>query len=154
MKDILKKAIIPIFLSIICGGICGRMVYKIYLGDSEMSLSGNVIYLVQNGAYSSYDNMKINTVGYNYVYFEEDNLYKTVIGVTKNKNNIEKIKNFYSGDVVINEYYIDNIELNNKLNEYDDILLKETNEDNIKNIIVEMLNLYKDDKSTKLIKIS
>jgi len=44
MKEILKKAMIPIFLSIICGAICGQVVYKIYLGDAELALGDNLIH--------------------------------------------------------------------------------------------------------------
>ena len=79
MKLILKKAVIPIFLSIIFGGICGRVVYKIYLGNTDLAFDNNLIYLVQNGTYSTYDNMRANTVGYDYVYYEENNSYNTNI---------------------------------------------------------------------------
>ena len=47
MKDILKKALVPIFLSIICGFLCSRVVYKIYLGDTNLAYDGNLIYLIQ-----------------------------------------------------------------------------------------------------------
>ena len=95
MKDILKKALVPIFLSIICGFLCARVVYKIYLGDTNLAYDGNLIYLIQSGAYSTYDSMRANTISYDYVYYEEDELFKTVIGVTKNKSNIDKIKKVY-----------------------------------------------------------
>jgi len=154
MKSILKKAMIPIFLSIICGALCGRVVYKIYLGDTEVTFGGNLIYLVQSGAYSSYDNMRANTIGYDYVYYEEDNLYKTIIGVTKNKDNIEKIKEAYKGEVTINEYYNEDEILNKKLNEFDNLLIKEDDSEKIKEIIIEMLNLYKGENGIKLTKVS
>lgn len=154
MKEILKKAMIPIFLSIICGCICGRVVYKIYLGENELAYNGNLIYLVQSGAYSTYDNMRANTIGYDYVYYEEDNLYKTVIGITKNKKNIDKIKEVYDGDVIVTEYYIEDAVLNNKIVEYDNILLKEKENIKIKDIVIKMLNLYKENNDIKLIKIS
>lgn len=154
MKQILKKAIIPIFLSIICGFLCGRMVYKIYLGNNDLSYDKNLIYLIQSGAYSTYDNMRANTIGNNYVYYQEDELYKTIIGITKNKKNIEKIKKIYNGEVIINEYYSNDQILNNKIIEYDNQLLKEENNEKIKEIVLEVLNLYKGEVDTKLIKIS
>ena len=154
MKAIIKKAMIPIFLSIICGCICGRVVYKIYLGDNELAYDGNLIYLVQSGAYSSYDSMRTNTIGYDYVYYEEDELFKTVIGITKNSNNIEKIKKVYGGEIIINEYYIEDPKLNSKIIEYDSMLSKEEDNNKIKDIVIEMLNLYKGENNIKLIKIS
>ena len=154
MKEILKKAMMPVFLSIICGSICGRVVYKIYLGNNNFSYDGNLIYLIQSGAYSTYDSMRANTIGYDYVYYEEDDLFKTVIGITKNMENIEKIKKVYDGEIIISEYYTNNKELNNKIMEYDRLLLKEEDTVKVKEIIINMLNLYKDKNDTKLIKIS
>lgn len=154
MKEILKKAMIPIFLSIICGCICGKVVYKIYLGNTEFAYDGNLIYLIQSGAYSSYDNMRANTIGYDYIYYEEDNLFKTVIGITKNKENIDKIKKIYTGEVIVSSYYSEDSELNSKIIEYDNMLSSEEDDDKIKEIIIEMLNLYKGENDIKLIKVS
>jgi len=154
MKEILKKAMIPIFLSVICGCICGRVVYKIYLGNIDLSYDYNLIYLIQSGAYSNYNSMRANTIGYNYVYYEEDNLFKTIIGITKNKENIEKIKEIYDEDVIITEYYIKDKKINNKIIEYDNLLLKEENSDKIKEIVSKTLSLYKNELNTKLIKVS
>lgn len=154
MKEILKRAMIPVFLSIILGGICGRVVYKIYLDDSGLGYDDNIIYLIQSGEYSSYDNMRADTVGYDYVYYEEDKLYKTVIGITKNKDNIDKIKNVYDGEVSVFKYYTDDILLNKELTNYDNILQSEEDNDKIMEIVVKMLNLYKDNSDAKLIKVS
>lgn len=154
MKEILRKAMIPIFLSIICGCICGRVVYKIYLGNVDLAYDGNSIYLIQSGAYSDYNSMRANTIGYNYVYYEEDDLFKTIIGITKNKENIEKIKQIYDKDVIVTEYYINDKNTNNKIIEYDNLLLKEENSDKIKEIISKTLSLYKNEINTKLIKVS
>ena len=154
MKEILKKAMIPIFLSIICGCISGRVVYKIYIGNNNLAYDGNLIYLIQSGAYSSYDSMRANTIGYDYAYYEEDNLFKTIIGITKNIENIEKIKMVYGKEIIISEYYSDDRKLNDKLIEYDNLLKREEDSQIIKEIIIEMLNLYKKENDTKLIKIS
>lgn len=154
MKSILKKAVVPIFLSIVCGSLCGRVVYGIYLGDDNLSFNNNLIYLIQSGAYSSYDNMRANTIGYDYVYYEEDDLYKTVIGVTKNMDNVEKIKKIYGREVIVSEYYSNDNNLNYLLSQYDYNLLNETDDTKIKEIVIEMLNLYKEEDTGKLIKVS
>ena len=154
MKIILKKVILPVFLSVLCGALCGKTIYNIYLNNNELVFDNNVVYLIQAGAYSSYDNMRINTLGYDYVYYEEDDLFKTIIGITKNKENIEKIKNIYGKEIIVNEYYTEDKGLNSKINQYDELLLSETDNDKIKQIIIDMLNLYKDNKNNKLIKVS
>ena len=154
MKELLKKAMMPIFLSIFLGSICGKLVYKIYLGNNEFGLRENIIYLIQSGAYSSYDNMRANTIGYNYIYYEENDLYKTIIGVTKDKNNIEKIKKTYGKEVIVNEYYTEDKKLNDEIDRLDVYLSNEEDVEKIQKIIIDMLNLYNSDNNMKLTKVS
>ena len=137
-----KKVVIPVFISISCGAICGKIVYNIY-AENDTLLANNTMYLLQAGAYSSYDNMRANTMGNNYVYYEDDGLYKAIIGITSSYDNIEKIKNSYDGEVIVNEYYLNDVELSNKIYELDKKLNKEENTDNIREIINSMLELYK-----------
>ena len=149
----LKKIMIPIFLSIACGAICGKIVYNIYDKKLYNELSAEEIYLIQAGAYSNYDNMVSNTFLSNYVYYEdEDGLYKSIIGLTEDYNNIEKIKSTYKDDVVIRKYYSKDKELNKKIKEYDKKIKNTNDEKEIKQIISEMLSLYKD-KNTILVQI-
>ena len=139
-----KKVVIPVFISILCGGICGKIVYNIY-DENDTFLTNNTMYLLQAGAYSSYDNMRANTMGNNYVYYEDDGLYKAIIGITSSYDNIEKIKNAYNGEVIVNEYYLNDIELSNKISKLDKELSKEEDSNNIKEIINSMLALYKEE---------
>ena len=152
MKKKLLKVLSPLFLSVICGVICGRLVYGIYDKKLETDLNGEKIYLIQSGAYSTYDKMVDHTLLSNYVYYEDEGLYKSIIGITNNYDNIDKIKNTYNSDVLVKEYYSKDKELNDKIKEYD-ILINNTSDDKeIKRIISEVLALYKD-RNTTLIEI-
>lgn len=154
MKKKLKKALISIFLSIVCGAICGKLVYGIYDKKIADDLTGERIYLIQSGAYSSYDSMVSNVLMSNYVYYEDtDGLYKSIIALTEDYNNIEKIKNTYSDNVLITEYYSKDNELNQKIKEYDLQLKMATDKEQIQEIIEKMLALYKD-KNTTLTQIT
>lgn len=151
MRKKLKKVLIPIFLSVICGAICGRLVYQIYDKKLDDDLKGEKIYLIQAGAYSTYDNMVSNTSVNHYVYYEdEDGLFKSIIGLTECYDNIEKIKNTYTGEVLVSEYYSKDKELNLKIKEYDKKITKSTTDEEVKEIVLEMLTLYKDNDSTLL----
>ena len=153
MKKKLKKVLFPCFLSVICGAICGRLVYSIYDKKLDEDLNIKKIYLIQSGAYSTYDNMLNQTLLSNYVYYEDDDgLYKSIVGITEDYNNIEKIKNTYKADVLISEYYSDDKELNQKLKEYDQKIKQTNDEKQIKQLVAEMLALYKD-KNTTLIQM-
>ena len=148
MKKKLLKVLFPLFLSTICGVICGRLVYGIYDKKLEADVNGEKIYLIQSGAYSTYDKMVDYTLLSNYVYYEDDGLYKSIIGITENYDNIEKIKNTYNSNVIVKEYYSKDKKLNDKIKEYD-ILIKNTNDNTeIKKIISEVLALYKDNNAT------
>jgi len=150
----IKRGLIPIFLAVICGGICGKLVCSIYIDKASSKLENTKIYLVQAGAYSTYDNMVNNTNVGNYVYYEDDDgLYKTIIGMSLDYDNIEKIKSTYSGDVIVSEYYSMNNELNKKIEEYDKKISKLDNKNDIKDVVLEMLTLYKDNDESTLIKI-
>lgn len=148
MKKKLLKVVFPLFLSLVFGVICGRLVYGIYDKKLEADVNGEKIYLIQSGAYSTYDKMVDYTLLSNYVYYEDDGLYKSIIGITENYDNIEKIKNTYNSNVIVKEYYSKDKKLNDKIKEYD-ILIKNTNDNTeIKKIISEVLALYKDNNAT------
>ena len=138
----------PIILSVLCGAICGKIVYGIYDQKLETDLIGEKIYLIQAGAYSTYDNMVQNTSVHNYIYYEDDGLFKSIIGLTESYDNVEKIKKTYSGEVIVSEYYSKDYELNQKIKEYDQKILESTTNEEVQKIVLEMLTLYKDTEST------
>ena len=149
MKNKLKKVVMPCLLSIICGSICGKLVYGIYDKEIETDIYGEKIYLIQAGAYSDYDNMVKNTSLNNYVYYKDDDgLFKSVVGLTENKDNIEKIKTTYSKEVIISEYYSSDKELNKKIKEIDKKIKETDNKEEVQKLVLEILNLYKDKNTT------
>lgn len=148
----IKKVLISIILSIILGYLCGITIYKIYENDTLNTINSNKVYLLQSGAYSSIDNMKMNTKQLNYVYFNDEGMYKTIVAITKNKDNIKKIKNAYNIDMVINEYYLENDDLINKINEYDKKLAGTSDKEEVVKIVNNMLINYKEENNIKLVK--
>lgn len=151
----LFKLVLPVFLSVLFGGICGKLVFSNYDVNINKNLSGKKVYLVQNGAYSNYDNMVSNTLVNNYIYYQDDDgMFKSIIGITVDKKNVDKIKKIYDGDVIISEYYSNDKELNDKLNKYDELLSEVEEVNDIKEIVFKMLELYKDNESVLIQVIS
>ena len=149
MKKKLYSFFTPILLSIIFGVFCGKIVYDMYDKKIEEDISGKKIYLVQAGAYSSYDNMVKNSMLSNYIYYEdEDGLYKSIIGLTLDYDNLDKIKNTYKENVLVREFYSKDIDLNKRIEEYDRKLKNTTNNDEINDIIDKVLELYKGKNNT------
>ena len=92
MKNIIKKVFTPIIMGVILGSICGKIAYKIYSDDLENKFSTKKVYILEYGTYNTFDNMKEDNNQNNYIYYIDNNQYKSIVGITKNENNIEKIK--------------------------------------------------------------
>ena len=147
----MKGFFIPLVLSMIFGFVCGKLVYSVYGEDVENRLSSSKIYLVENGKYLTYDMMREENNGNNYVYYKDDEGYKTVVGITKNEDNINKIKRLYSDNVKIEEYYISSDLVNDKQNEYDLMLSNTDDVYEVKEVVDNILNLYREEDTIKLV---
>lgn len=151
MKKIVKSFIVPIVISVLCGFVCGKLVYSVYGDEVENKLSSSKIYLVENGKYLTYDNMREENNGNNYVYYKDEDGYKTVVGITRNEDNIEKIKSLYSDNVKIEEYYIASDLLDDKQNEYDIQLSNTSDIYEVREVVDNILNLYREEDTIKLV---
>lgn len=151
MKNKIKNILIPLIISIILGIISAKSIYKIYEEDIETRLTSSKIYLLENGSYKNYDDMRKENIKNSYVYYKDKDLYKSVIGITKDKDNIEKIKTIFDDSIVIEEYYISSDIINNKQKEYDEILKKAQNTKEATKIINDIIELYKENNSINLI---
>jgi len=154
LNGLLKSIIIPVVISILFGYVCGKFFYQTYRDSINGDLTSSKLYLIKNGEYDTYDNMREENSGNNYVYYKDDNTYKTVIGITRNYDNISKIKNLYSDELSVEEYYVPTEYLDSKQDEYDLVLSKTEDIYEVKEIVDNILNLYRSDDSIKLISIN
>ena len=77
--------------------------------------------------------------------------YKTVVGITKDENNLEKIKSLYDNSLYVEEYYVSTELLNDKQKEYDILLNNTNNIYEVKEVVDNILSLYKEDDMIRLI---
>ena len=152
MKSLLKKICMPLILSVICGFICGRVVFSIY--EDKSVLDSNIIYLLKDDSYSDYDTMKASYLSEEYTYFEEDGTYNTIVALTKDKDNIDKIEEVYGSDLTVLKYLLNDKELISTLEEYDNKIRNTTDKEEIKEIVSSMNNIYKERDDIKMVKIS
>ena len=141
MKNIIKKVFTPIIMGVILGSICGKIAYKIYSDDLENKFSTKKVYILEYGTYN------------NYIYYIDNNQYKSIVGITKNENNIEKIKKLYNTDLKVKEFYIEEKEINEKQDEFDQKLSNSTKEEDTRKLLDDIINLYKEDNNMRLISI-
>lgn len=142
----------PLILSVICGFICGRVVFSIY--EDKSVLDSNIIYLLKDDSYSDYDTMKASYLSEEYTYFEEDGTFNTIVALTKDKDNIGKIEDVYGSDLTVLKYLLNDKELISTIDDYDNKIKNTTDKEEIKEIISSMNNIYKERDNIKMVKIS
>ncbi len=113
-----------------------------------VSKHAETIYYIQRGVYSNKENMENNMKDFtHYIYNVEDNMYYTYIGITKNKKNAEKIKDYYKQkgfDTYVKEKITDNKNFLTILGQYDELLLKTQEPDTISVICNQVLSKYEE----------
>ena len=144
----------PIALAVFCGFLCGRLMFSIYEEKGTTTLNSNIVYLLEDTTYSNYDDMKANTISTNYIYYEDNGKYNVVVALTKNYDNITKIEKVYNKELKVSKYLINDKGLVTTLEEYDKKLNNSNDNEEIKKIIIDMINIYKDKEDIKMAKIS
>ena len=133
----MKKYFFPIIASFTIGTLIAFFLISNYENAESITISKNAknIYYIQKGVYSSKDSMKKNMSAFSYyIYNVENNKYYTYIGITANKENADKIKNYWNKkgyDIYVKEKTIDNKSFVTILNQYDEILSKTNDEGTI-----------------------
>ena len=146
-----EKIIMPIIACVLVGFVMGKFMFNQY--DNGVALTSNLtekeqLYFLQQGVYSSLDSMKENTSSLPYyIYNEEDSKYYVYVGITKDKDNLEKLKGFYQDKVY--DIYIKSIEVSNKefleiFNQYEQLLQKTTDANAISAIESSVLAKYEE----------
>lgn len=146
-----EKIIVPIIACVLVGFVMGKFMFNQY--DNGVALTSNLrekeqLYFLQQGVYSSIDSMKENTssLAY-YIYNEEDGKYYVYVGITKDKNNLEKLKGFYQNkgyDIYIKGIEVSNQEFLEVFNQYEQLLQKTTDESAISAIESSVLAKYEE----------
>lgn len=85
--------IVPIIISILLGGLCGKLVFSQYQMKQEVFNENNTVYFLQQGVYSSEESLNKNTAQLqSKVSVLENGKYYVYIGITKNLENAKKVK--------------------------------------------------------------
>ena len=146
----MKKFIFPIFLAIITGGIMAYIVFSQYNTTKIKTVfnESEKVKLLQIGVYSSLKSMKesMKDIEY-YIYNKDQNMYYVYVGITNNKEVLEKLKNYYSSrgyDIYVKDVIIDNEKFIQILNQYDNLLIKRNDEETLKTVSIKILKKYEE----------
>ncbi len=146
----MKKYLFPVILSLCIGMLLAYTIINSYNNVDSLTVSKNAeeIYYLQKGVYSSKTKMEEGMSDFqHYIYNVEDNKYHTYIGISKNKNNINKIKEFYQNkgyDTYIVTKITDNEEFLVVLGQYDELLANTDDENALSVICNQVLAKYEE----------
>lgn len=118
------------------------VIFKAYNAEEE---NYTTLYIIQIGAYKSYDNVIKNTRTLeNYIIRKEEDLYKIYIGITFNEEVYNKLISLYSEkhDTFKKTLKITDKEFIEKIENYDKVILNTNKINNINIIIKEELKLF------------
>ena len=129
----MKKTFIFAIIFILIGIVFGNNLYKLnYTSIINSINSNNKYYFLQEGIYSTKDNLKDATKNLEHKMVEEiDNKYYVYIGITKDKEVANKIENIYKNkgiNIYQKEKEINNEEFYNNVTQFD-ILIKNSTKD-------------------------
>lgn len=137
LVNVMNKRIF--FVLILVSLVFSLVIFKIYKSKKE---SDCTYYLVQVGAFKSYDNLSTLSKKYeNYIVREEDGLFKLFIGVTKSKEVYDKIIRMYS---LTSSNYKKVVRLNNKdfdryITKLDEVIKNTSNQNETDTLVKEGL---------------
>lgn len=143
------KFLIPIVCSIVIGFLLGKVFFDEY-DKNYISVfdEKEMIYFIQLGVYKNIDSIKENLSNYEeYLVENEEDGYHVYVGITKTKENAEKIKVYYEkqgNNVYIKRKAIDNESFLNILDEYDKITTIASNEKDLISIEKIVLSNYEE----------
>lgn len=148
--DNMKKYFKAIFVSLIIGFFLSYFFLTQYKGFKGITVSneGDEYYFLANGQYSSKEEMDSAGVNLeNYVYRKDGINYYMYVGITKNKDNAEKMKNYYASkniNVEIKDFYISSNKFSEAIDNLDNILINSNDEVVVTEIINQGLNKYEE----------
>ena len=90
----MKKIIVPIISAIAIGLFIGKVLFSQYEGKVDKVFNEKEkIYVLQQGVYSSLENVTKYTTKLDYYTVEQDDkYYRVYVAITHNKNNVDKLK--------------------------------------------------------------
>lgn len=139
------KALVPIFFSILVGFLFGRVIFDNYHKKSVLAFNeGEKVYLVKLASYDSLEEIENSK---SLLVLSNDSSYNLYAGITKQKDNANKIINYYKDsykDITIDTLYINDLKFLTELKEYDKLVSIVTKKDDLISIESIILANYKE----------
>lgn len=146
----MKKTVIGVIIALVSGALLAKFTFDTYEAanvNNVISYDNNV-YMLKYGTYDSKEEMISSaSVFERYVYVYKDGKLTVYLGISKKRENLEKIKDVYeskSVDTSIEQTVVDNDEFIQNLDEYEKLLDVTEDEDSLLMIENQILSCYED----------
>ena len=149
----MKKNIETIIVCIAVGFLMGEFMFKQYRKEEKNQTLPTMqveetLYFLQQGVYSNLENMKQNLTEFEYyTYIEKDGKYYVYIGITKSKETMEKLKNFFNQkgyDIYVKEIAVKSTAFLEVLDQYEQLLKGTDDEKTIEAACTQILAKYEE----------
>lgn len=141
----MKKIII---ITILIAFILSSFLYFNYVSARSNKKEGEVLYFLQVAAFKKYENVtKMSKLLSSYLVIQEEDLFHIYVGITKDKKNLEKLKEIYmsgGNNIYVKEKLVLNKEFIEYIKNYDYILEETDDKDIILNINKSVLKKYEE----------
>ena len=146
----MKKYIHAMLLSLVIGFFLSYFIFKQYKGFNGITVykEGDEYFFLQQGIYDSKEEMEKNSINLeNYIYRKEDDKFYMYVGITKNRDNVQKMIEYYKNkniEVSMKQFYISSNKYKEIITNLDNILINSNDEVVINEIINQGLSKYEE----------
>lgn len=131
----MKKTMFLAVIFVILGAVCGNYLYKNAPDSVSVFRESSKFYFLQEGIYSSKDIMMENVGDLsNKLVVLKDNQYYVYVGITLDKNNVDKIKKIYEDmgyQIYVQEIELDSEEFISNVSQFDLLVAEADSTDDI-----------------------
>lgn len=128
----MKKVIIKGIFFIVIGFFIGQFLFREKIELIKQLQKGDTYYFLEEGVYNNYDNIQNNQNINRRIIENKDNNYHVYIGITRDKEVLEKLKKIYNKEninVYIKEIILESNEFKTNVEQFD-LLIKQTKDTN------------------------
>ena len=126
----MKKTIIKGIIFIIIGFILGQILFGEKIELIKKLQKGDTYYFLEEGVYNNSNSIQNNNI-YRRIVENKDNKYHVYIGITRDKEVLEKLKSIYKKEninVTIKEIVLESNEFKTNVEQFD-LLIRNTKDD-------------------------
>ena len=127
----MKKVIIKGIFFIVIGFFIGQFLFREKIELIKQLQKGDTYYFLEEGVYNNYDNIQNNQNINRRIIENKDNNYHVYIGITRDKEVLEKLKNIYEKEnikISVKEKILESVEFKTNVEQFD-LLIKQTKDD-------------------------